>query len=406
MLDDIRVLELSAPETMLAGMMLADLGADVVTLEPPAGSAGRRLDPFIAGIPGIERSLAWHALNRNKRGVTLDLDSNDGRALLPDLAARFDVVLESLPPGGPSRLPGATAGGRVIHCTISPFAESGPKSRYHATDFVVTAAAGALAMTGDPDRAPVPFPVPQAMMEAGAEAAIAVLAALAARDTDGLGQRAHVSARLAGLLAAFGQPIVIGSGNSDAPRTAAALAGVRVPAVYPCSDGFVAVTIAFGSAWGPMTTRLAGWMEAEGCLPAEAAGVDWSSFVTDLVQGRASPASLASFVDGVRTACAAKTKAELGRVARDRGLLLAPAMDMEDIARSPHHRERGLWDRVPVPVAGRAVDIPTRWAQISDFVVSSRRPAPTLSQHSAEVLGSELGLSLTEIQALFVHGIV
>ncbi len=73
MLDDVRVLEVSAPETMLAGRILADLGADVVVVEPPAGSPGRRLAPFLDDKPGIERSLTWHALNYNKRGITLDL---------------------------------------------------------------------------------------------------------------------------------------------------------------------------------------------------------------------------------------------------------------------------------------------------------------------------------------------
>ena len=95
MLDDVRVLEISAPETMLAGRMLADLGADVVVIEPPAGAAGRRIAPFLDDIPGIERSLTWQALNYNKRGVTLDLFSADGKALMQELAAKFDVVIEA-----------------------------------------------------------------------------------------------------------------------------------------------------------------------------------------------------------------------------------------------------------------------------------------------------------------------
>ena len=95
MLDDVRVLEVSAPETMLAGRILADLGADVVVVEPPAGSPGRRLAPFLDDTPGIERSLTWHALNYNKRAVTLDLSSPDGKAMIRDLATKFDVVIEA-----------------------------------------------------------------------------------------------------------------------------------------------------------------------------------------------------------------------------------------------------------------------------------------------------------------------
>src|SRR5580692_7382312 len=102
MLDEVRVLEISAPETMLTGRILADLGADVVVVEPPAGSPGRRLAPFLDDNPGIERSLTWHALNYNKRGVTLDLWSLDGKALVRDLVAKFDIVIEAASARGES----------------------------------------------------------------------------------------------------------------------------------------------------------------------------------------------------------------------------------------------------------------------------------------------------------------
>src|SRR5271166_6656486 len=190
MLDDVRVLEISAPETMLAGRILADLGADVVAVEPPEGAAGRRLAPFLDDIPGIERSLTWQALNHNKGGVTLDLSSLDGTALMRELATKFDVVIEAVGGGGRSAMDSIEFSPRTIRCTIAPFVRTGPKSEYAATDFTVMAASGAPAMTGDLDRPPLFFPLPQAMMEAGADGAIAALAGLIARDGDGLGQRA------------------------------------------------------------------------------------------------------------------------------------------------------------------------------------------------------------------------
>src|SRR5882757_6988874 len=170
MLDDVRVLEVSAPETMLAGRILADLGADVVVVEPPAGSPARRLAPFLDDTPGIERSLTWHALNYNKRGVTLDLRSTDGRAMVRDLANKFDVVIEAIGAGRESLLESIEFAPRTIRCTIALFHRAGPKSGYAATDFTVMAASGAPSMTGDLDRPPLFFPVPQAMIEAGADA--------------------------------------------------------------------------------------------------------------------------------------------------------------------------------------------------------------------------------------------
>ena len=189
MLKGIRVLEVSSANTMLAGSILADLGADVVVVEPPGGATGRRLEPFLDNKPGLERSLTWQALNRNKRGITLNLDVIDGRELLESITSKFDVLLESTPTGA-----SPTVGEQIrlrpemIHCVLHPFFAGGPKAQYLQSDLVMMAASGSLGMSGEPDRPPLQFPFPQAMMEAGAEAAIAVLAALNARDKDGVGQ--------------------------------------------------------------------------------------------------------------------------------------------------------------------------------------------------------------------------
>src|SRR5215207_10614112 len=182
---------------MLAGQVLGDLGADVLLVEPPAGAAGRRMEPFAGDVPGIERSLVWQALNRNKRGMTLDPGTADGRAILDTLLVKADVLLEEVGPGGAPLDLGPEPAEELIHCVIRPFAEGGPKSEYAVSDLILIAAGGALGSTGDSDRPPVPFPVPQSIMEASGEAVSAVLAALVARDRDGHGQRVEVSTRIA-----------------------------------------------------------------------------------------------------------------------------------------------------------------------------------------------------------------
>lgn len=405
MLDDVRVLEISAPETMLAGRMLADLGAEVVVVEPPAGSPGRRLAPFLDDIPGIERSLTWQALNYNKRGVTLDLSSPDGKALIRDLATKFDVVIEAAGGGRRSMLDSIEFAPRVIRCTITPFFRTGPKSEYRSTDFTVMAASGAPGMTGDIDRPPLFFRVPQAMMEAGADAAIATLAGLIARDHDGLGQRAGVSARIAAMMSAFGLALVPGSGNPETKRTQGAMviAGVQVPSVYECADGFALITIGFGPVFGQMTQRLAKWAAEEGHMNQRIAEISWPSFISDLTARKASPSDLQALVDGLKSLARSKTKAELAEVSRRLGLLASPVMNMKDVADYVQYRERGLFTRVSLE-AGREIDAPARFAQFSNYSIEVRRPAPKLSEHSAEIFAAELGLSKAEIQALFIAG--
>ncbi len=407
MLDDVRVLEISAPETMMAGRILADLGADVVAVEPPAGSPGRRLAPFLGDIPGIERSLTWQALNYNKRGITLNLASPDGKALIRDLARKFDMVLEASGEGRKSLLDSVEFAPRTIRCTITPFTPNNSKSEYAATDFTVMAASGAPAMTGDLDRPPLFFPVPQAMMEAGADAAIATLAALIARDRDGTGQHAEVSARIAAMMAAFGQALVPGSGNPEARRTQGAMviAGVPVPSVYECADGFALITIGFGPVFGQMTQRLATWASEEGHMDRRIAEISWPSFIGDLPARKTSPSDLKALVDGLKSLARSKSKAEIAEFSRRLGLLAAPVMNMADVASYEQYRERGLF--VPVNIeAGREIDTPARFAQFSNYSIEIKRPAPKLSEHSAEILEAELGLSKTEIQALFVAGAV
>jgi len=407
MLDDVRVLEISAPETMLAGRILADLGADVVAVEPPEGAAGRRLAPFLDDIPGIERSLTWQALNHNKRGVTLDLSSLDGTALMRELATKFDVVIEAVGGGGRSAMDSIEFSPRTIRCTIAPFVRTGPKSEYAATDFTVMAASGAPAMTGDLDRPPLFFPLPQAMMEAGADGAIAALAGLIARDGDGLGQRAEVSARIAAMMGAFGQALVPGSGNPEAKRTQGAMtiAGVQVPSVYECADGFALITIGFGPVFGQMTQRLAKWAAGEGRMDQRIAEINWPSFITDLSARKTSPSNLQALIDGLKSLARSKTKAEVAEVSRRLGLLASPVMNMKDVAEYVQYRERGLFSPVSLE-AGRAIDAPSRFVQFSNYSIEIKRPAPKLSEHSAEIFEAELGLSKTEIQALFVAGVV
>jgi len=405
MLSDIRVLEISAPETMQAGNVLAALGADVVVVEPLSGALGRRTEPFLDEIPGLDRSLTWHALNRNKRGITLDMHSVDSRQLLGDLLAKFDIVFDAshdgIAPLDDIAIPETT-----VRIRIAPFGHSGPKSGYASSDLTVMAASGAPGVTGDPDRPPLFFPVPQAMMEAGSDAALAALAGIAARDRDGLGQTGRVSGRIAAMMSAMSQHLAPPSGNPEIKRSSSTftIAGVRVPSMYECADGFVMISVAFGPVFGQMTQRLAKWAADENHLARNIAEISWPSFITDLAQKKVSPADLGALVDGLKSLTRKKTKAEFGAAARKLGLLASPVFSMKDVAESAQYRERGLF--TSVALAGRDIEVPSRFAQFSNFSIETRRPAPMLSEHTVEILEADLGLTRTEIQALFAHAVI
>jgi crotonobetainyl-CoA:carnitine CoA-transferase CaiB-like acyl-CoA transferase len=405
MLSDVRVLELSAPSTMLAGQVLGDLAADVVTVEPPGGARGRRLPPFIDGPLNSESSLTWHALNRNKRAITLDVASPDGRAILGDLLPHFDVVIEWVDDG--SRLEGLARPERLIACEISAFSRNGPKARYLATDLVLSAAGGAAAMAGDPDRPPAFFPVPQSMMEAGAEAAVAALAALSARDRLGKGQTIEVQARSAAAFASMGRLVAGRSGDPTPFRRAAPRTTGRmpiVPGIYACADGWVTITVAFGPAFVAMTQRIATWLVEEGALKPEVAQQNLLEVAQNAARSEGDPEPVEQLLAALVETCRRKPKAELVEISKRHRFMAAPAMDMADIAGFEHYRQRGLF--APQAVGEHLVDAPARFAQFSDYQIEVRRPAPRLSEHTAEILTEFAGLDGRELQALFAHGVI
>src|SRR5581483_12095267 len=132
-----RVLDLSGPMGWLCGKLFADLGADVIKIEPPGGDRGRRRPPFYEDLPAPERSLSWLAHNTGKRGMTLDLTTSGGGAIFRRLAATADVLIETEKPGrlaalgfSPAALP------HLVWISITPFGQTGPYSDFEAEDLV------------------------------------------------------------------------------------------------------------------------------------------------------------------------------------------------------------------------------------------------------------------------------
>ena len=197
MLSPYRVLDLTDEGAMICGQILGDLGADVILVEPSAGARARRLGPFVDDLPDINRSLNFWSLNRNKRSFTIDLNVASSRENLLELVKASDFLIESFAPGHLDSLGlGYQALARInpalIMISITSFGQQGSKASWAATDLTVTAASGVLFMTGDEDRPPVHVSIPQAFLNAGAEAAVGALIALRARERDGLGQHIDV----------------------------------------------------------------------------------------------------------------------------------------------------------------------------------------------------------------------
>ena len=191
----LRVLDLADQSGALAGRLLAGLGADVVLVEPPAGSPLRRIPPCFDGAPAGQGSLFFWFYAAGKRSVACDVATPDGTALLDRLAARADVRIETGPPGATAALRARHP--RLVVASITPFGQHGPYRDWRSSDLVAQAMGGMLAVSGRPDRPPLHSLGLQAYHQAGVLAATGVLAALLARDTTERGQHVDVSLQAA-----------------------------------------------------------------------------------------------------------------------------------------------------------------------------------------------------------------
>src|ERR671937_1142 len=148
-----RVLDLTGPLGFLAGRILADLGADVIKVEPPGGDPSRAWPPFREH-DGVRQSLYWMAFNANKRGITLDLASPSGQFVLRELVRSADFLIESFPPGDLARHHLGyddlrRDNSRLIVVSVTPYGQRGPSSLYPASDIEIMAASGAMSLAGD-----------------------------------------------------------------------------------------------------------------------------------------------------------------------------------------------------------------------------------------------------------------
>ena len=381
----------------MAGALLADLGADVVLVEPPGGSAARSVGPFVAGREGDpEASLWFWSYNRGKRSVALDLDDPRDQQRLRDLAASADVLIESDAPGamaarglGAADLAEVNPG--LVYTSISAFGQTGPKADWAATDSIISAAGQLSNVVGDEDRPPLRIPLDQCFLHASAEAAVGSLIALRERKRSGQGQHIDVSAQQAVTQATQSATLCHLYNSPELLRMSggARLGPFRIRLRSPAADGYVSVTILFGESIGPFGARLFEWMHSEGGCADSDLEIDWINFVEGVITGRIPPTEYERIQQVAADFTATRTKAELLEVALDKRLLIVPISTVADLVESPQYSERDFWRNIPT--GGRdSVRYPGPLAKFSETPLDISTPPPSIGEHTDEVL-AEVG---------------
>lgn len=413
MLSPYRVLDLTTERGLLCGQMLGDLGADVIKIEPPGGSPARKLGPFYQDQPHPDRSLYWWAYNRNKRSITLNLETNDGKALLRRLVANAHFFIESENPGvlaehglGYTDLAAINPG--LIYVSISPFGQDGPKASYADSDLVILAASGPLVLSGDEDRAPVRVSVPQGYAHAGAQAAVAALIAHHERQRSGHGQHVDVSAQQAAAQATQSGILATALGERDFLRLSGGvkMGPIKVRLVWPAKDGYVSIVFLFGSAVAHFTRRLMEWICEEGFCDAATRDKDWVAMGALFLGEPEAIAEYERLSQIVENFARSKTKSELLQAALDRVLLIAPLLTIEEVLNSEQLAARDYWRRLEHPELGKSVSYPGPFAKFSASPVVHRRRPPTIGEHNREIYMDELGLTAQQFTELQQKGVI
>jgi crotonobetainyl-CoA:carnitine CoA-transferase CaiB-like acyl-CoA transferase len=408
-LTGLRVLELCDEKGQFCGKLLGDLGADVIKIEPPCGEGTRAVGPFLDDHPHRERSLAFWHYNTSKRGVTLNLETEDGRRLFRRLAEGADIVLDSLPPGtleslGLGHEALAAANPRLISCSITPFGQSGPWRDFAASDLVHLAAGGFMGCCGydvsdDPEQIPIAPGGGQAWHTAGNFAYLAIAAALLRRDRTGRGQSIDVSVHdSCAVTTEMHVPTWIYHGKVVQRLTGRHAQVTPIPnAQLLCADGGYVNAQANRVPFRRFPDLVA-WMREYG-LEEDLADERYAT-AKGFVQHE-------KHIDGVIARFAAHLphdEVAHGGQARqfNWGAVRAPEQLIED----GHLADRGFWVRVEHPELGRSFTYPGAAAIHNGSPWRISRRAPLLGEHNRDILGGELGLSDAALSCLMEAGVL
>ncbi|MBY6092216.1 CaiB/BaiF CoA-transferase family protein [Maritimibacter alkaliphilus] len=351
----LRVLDLSDHRGIMAGRLLGLMGADVLSIEQPGGSAARRQAPFDAE----GQSLHWRAYGTGRRSLLLDRGAEAGR--LAALAAQADVVIEA---GTPSEgfldtvaLQEANPG--LVHLIVTPYGLTGPKADHASSDLTLWAAGGALKPTeAQAGGVPTRITLPQSWHHAAADGLCGVMVALEARRRTGQGQRVVTSAQASitqstlslSLAARIGHPDYVFRPEIRSKKKREldlSGSGSRTQrSKWPVRDGLVEMHLALGPAAGRFTNALFALMHRRGACSEEFAAWDWVTLPPLIENDEIPEEKLEQARAEVAAFLAPMTKAEAVEMALEHRLMLAPIMDTADLDASPHAAARDFFHAV------------------------------------------------------------
>jgi crotonobetainyl-CoA:carnitine CoA-transferase CaiB-like acyl-CoA transferase len=401
----LRVIDMSGMAGQYCGKMFADLGADVVLVEPPGGSRTRREGPFLSAQPHQESSLGFSYFNTGKRSIVLNLDDPAGQIILRKLIGSHDLLIESEQPGVMARRgldyqSLATEFPAIVVTSITPFGQNGPYAHYEAEDLIMLALGGLLSLGGYPDTEPVAAYGNQAYLAAAQFAAVASLMALFAAESQKTPTGHHIDVSIQ-------ECVVLGLENAvqffDLEQVVRQREGGQQKlagmGLFPCADGYVYL-MAGGIASSSFWENTVCWLEEEGVPAAELREPRWTDhdyLKTDDAKSR--------FAQLFAPFARVHTKHYLYSNGQVRRIPICPVNTPKDIVENQQLLYRDFFAQTRHTFSGQRLTIPGAPYHLSRTPWRLSRPSPMLGQHSCEIL-NELGFPPIAQVALFKSGAI
>lgn len=402
----LRVLDLSGLAGQYCGKQFADLGADVILIEPVMGSPVRRDGPFVDDRAHIEFSLPFAYFNAGKRGIAIDLDRPEGQRILRQLADGTDLIVETEKPGTMNarsldHAALSVRNPRLVMTSITPFGQTGPYAKYEAEDIVALALGGLLYLGGYPDTSPIAAYGNQAYLAAAQFASVASMIALLSVDTgrERAGQHVDVSIQECVTMGLETAVQYYDLEKTVRKRTSGQqiMAGVGV---FNCADGHIYL-MAGGIASTQFWENLVRWLMDEG---VEAAGQllepVWASH--DYL---ATSEAKAIFSELFAPFARKHTKSYLYQTGQSRRIPICPINTPRDILTSRQLDYRNFFISQEHAPSGRRLDVPGAPYRLGATPWHQQRPAPRLGEHTSEIL-TALGYEHSARTALLKSGVV
>ncbi len=396
LLNHLHILDLANESGGFCAKLLADMGAHVIKVEKPGGDPCRKVGAFAPDSCDSNTGLWFHYHNTNKRCITLNLETREGRSILLRLLKENDIVIETFAPGylekyrlGFEHLKRANE--KIILASITGFGQQGPRRAYRSCDLIASAFGGSIFVSGESTTPPIQAFGRQSFYAASLFAGVAIILAVRRRSCTGRGEHLDISLQEA-VTATLEHVMVRHFSDGSIPKRQGSLHWNNEFIILPCKDGFIHVTI--HQQWDTLVQ----WMDLEG-MAQDLKEAEWQD---DDYRRK----HCAHIIEVLTQWTKTHTKSELFELGQLMGFPWAPVQTLMDLAICPQLTARGFFISIDHPETGCDVLQPATPFKLTPDPSVSQSVATQAGQHNYEIYCERLGMSEQELTNLALKRVI